>query len=207
VNMGVSPALLDAGISAMISPTATTIAGDSVVVTVRLHNYGSGTLTSIPLGYSRNGVQIYTTTWTGSLVGGDSLDYTFTQKFVSPMAFYSLCAYSMLPGDANAANDQKCVYPEGVIGVDEYGFNGFMLWQNVPNPATGATSIMYQVPGDGKVLFELHNMFGQVIMTEAIDVTAGQHTFEVDVDPLSVGMYYYSVTFDGKRLTKKMLVR
>lgn len=207
VNMAVTPAGLDAGVIAMISPTPTTVAGDSIDVTVRIRNFGTTTLNSIPLGYSRNGVQLYTTTWTGALDGGDSVDFTFPQKYVSPMAFYSLCAYSMLPSDANAANDQECIYPEGVIGMDEYGFNGFLLFQNVPNPATGNTSIMYQVPQDGKVLFELHNMFGQLILSEEQQARAGQQTIELDVDPLAVGVYYYSVSYDGKQLTKKMVVR
>ena len=207
VSMGVSPAALDAGVVALISPTATTIFGDSVAVTIRIKNFGSTALTSIPLGYSRNGVQLFTTTWTGSLAAGDSLDYTFTKKYVSPLSLYSLCAYSMLPNDANALNDQKCLSPEGVIGIDEFGYSGFKLWQNVPNPATGNTSIMYQIPQDGKVSFDLYNMFGQVIMSLEQEALAGQNTFEIDVDPMAVGVYYYAVTYEGKRLTKKMVIR
>lgn len=206
VSINTTPAPNDAGVSALLSPLATTIAGDSIIVIARVRNYGTSTLTSIPLGYSRNGVQIYSFTWTGNLLGGDSVDVTFPYKYVSPMALYSLCAYSILPGDANTGNDQKCVYPEGVIGIEEYGIGGFMLWQNIPNPATGRTSIAYQVPESGKAVFELRSLYGQLLISDEQQVSAGQYTFEIDVDALSVGIYYYSVIFENKRLTKKMIV-
>jgi|GEM_PF-822921 len=206
VSINTTPAPTDAGVSALLSPLSTTIAGDSIIVIARVRNYGTATLTSIPLAYSRNGVQLYSFTWTGNLLGGDSVDVTFPYKYVSPMALYSLCAYSIVPGDANTANDQKCVYPEGVIGIEEYGIGGFMLWQNIPNPATGRTSIAYQVPESGKAVFELRSLYGQLLISDEQQVTAGQYTFEIDVDALSVGIYYYSVIFENKRLTKKMIV-
>jgi hypothetical protein len=207
VTITPSAAALDAGVIALMSPTSTTIFGDSITVSVRIRNFGTSPITSLPVGYSRNGLQIATATWTGTLAAGDSVDYTFTQKYVSPMAFYSLCAYSMLPGDADATNDQKCVYPEGVIGIDEYGMDGFRLWQNVPNPAYGTTTIAYQVPVEGKVVLEVHNLFGQILYSESQQADAGQHTFELDVQSLADGVYYYTVTWQGKRLTKKMVVR
>ena len=173
---------------------------------MRIRNFGSSALTSIPVGFSRNGVQLYSTTWTGNLAPGDSIEYTFPKKYVSPMAFYSLCAYSMLPGDAYTGNDQKCVYPEGVIGVEEYGAGGFMLWQNVPNPTTGLTSISYQVPEGGNVTFELRDLYGRLLMTNQQQVSAGQYTFEIDAAPLSTGVYYYSIIFNDKKLTRKMMV-
>lgn len=199
-------ASLDAGVIALLSPGTQTPAGDSVEVIVRIQNFGTSTLTSIPLGYSRNGVQLYTTTWTGNLATGATVDFTFPQKYVSPLANYSLCAYSMLPGDANAANDQHCVYPEGVTGIDEYGMNGFFLLQNIPNPAREQTTINFVVPEAGNALLEVRNLMGQVMLTEQVDAVSGLNSFILNTASMASGVYYYSVTFDEQRLTRKMVV-
>ncbi len=206
LSVTATAAPLDAGVTLILAPGLTTNAGDSTEVQIRVRNFGTNTLTSIPLGYSRNGVQIATATWTGNLVSGDSVDYTFTQKYISPASNYSLCAYSMLGGDANAANDQTCIYPQGVIGMEEYDGSGFWLWQNIPNPAHGSCRIDFNVPSSAQVTFELTNVLGQVISRRSIHAVAGKNSLELNVGTLAVGVYSYAVVYEGQRLSRKMVV-
>jgi hypothetical protein len=206
VAVNALPAPDDAGVTAILTPGTTTIANDSIEVQIRIRNFGTSTLTSVPVGYKRNGVQIATAVWTGALAGGDSVTFTFAQKYVSPLSNYSLCAYSMLPNDANALNDEVCIYPEGVIGIGEYAGDGFYLWQNIPNPATEGAIIAFQIPAGGKVLFEVRDLTGRIIYTEQEQRDAGLHRVELDVSSLATGVYYYYAEFDGKRLTKKMVI-
>jgi hypothetical protein len=206
VSVNALPAPLDAGVTAILQPGDTTLTNDSVQVQIRIRNFGTNTLTSIPVGYNRNGVQVATSTWTGSLLAGDSVNYTFPQKYMSPMLNYSLCAYSMLPGDANPADDQTCIYPVGVIGMGEYSSDALYLWQNVPNPSNNNTTITYRIPALGKVLFEVRDIVGRIIYTEQGQRDKGMNHIELNVKSLSTGIYYYSVEFNGQRLNKKMVV-
>jgi hypothetical protein len=197
---------LDAGVTAILTPGDTTNVGDSIEVRIRIQNFGTNTLNSIPVGYSRNGVQISTATWTGTLASGDSVDYTFTQKYLSPISNYVLCGYSMLVGDANALNDQTCVYPIGVVGLDEYTGDGFYLWQNVPNPSNGSTHIEYQVPRDGKLVFEVRDVLGRLVSAMDLSAIGGRHSLDVDVRSFNAGVYYYTLTFEEQQLSRKMVV-
>jgi hypothetical protein len=206
VGINATPAPDDAGVDSILAPGLSTIYLDSIQVQVRIHNYGSNALTSIPVRYNRNGVTVATATWTGNLAGGATTIYTFAQKYISPISNYALCAFTMLPGDANSGNDQKCINPVGVIGMDEYSGNGFYLWQNVPNPSDNLTYIQYQIPSDGKVTFEIRDLLGQIINSQQSEAKAGLNRIEISTLKMSTGVYYYSVTFDGQRLTKKMVV-
>jgi hypothetical protein len=206
VSLLALPAPDDAGCILVLSPSDSTIAGDSITVQIRIQNFGTNALTSIPVGYSRNGVQIATAIWTGNLLAGTTADYTFTQKYVSPFSNYSLCGYTMLPGDANAGNDQSCAYPLGYVGVDEYAGEDFYLWQNAPNPANDVANIDYQIPSNGTVKFEVRDMLGQLLYTQSQTTASGRHHLELNVAHWSTGLYYYSIEFEGQRLTRKMVI-
>lgn len=206
VSINTTAAPDDAGVIAILMPGDSTITGDSIQVQVRIQNFGTNTLNSIPVRYLRNGSPVATETWTGTLLAGATADYTFTAKYVSPLANYSLCALTVLVGDANAANDQTCVYPLGYVGLDEYAGEDFYLWQNAPNPANGVAYIQYQVPSNGKVKFEVYDMVGQLLHAQSESATSGRHYIELNVSPWSTGIYYYSIEFEGQRLTRKMVI-
>jgi hypothetical protein len=206
VNISATAAANDAGCILVITPGDSTVFGDSVVVQIRIENFGTNTLTSIPVGYKRNGVTMATATWTGSLVAGATADYTFAQKYASPLSNYSLCGYTALAGDAYAGNDESCTYPLGVIGLDEYDGQDYFLWQNMPNPANGVASIEYQLPSAGMLKFEVRDIIGQLLFTQSKNTAAGRHRLELNVAPWSTGIYYYSIEFEGQRLTRKMVI-
>ncbi len=94
------------------------------------------------------------------------------------------------------------------IGTSIKDANGiiFEVSQNEPNPAVGNVRINYIVPTNGEVNFELRNTLGQVIYTVEQASFTGKNTLEVDADKLANGVYYYSVIFDGQRITRKMIV-
>jgi hypothetical protein len=201
-----TPAAIDAGVTAVLAPGDTTNPGDSIQVRVRIRNFGTTTLTTTPVAYTRNGVVVATETWTGSLAYNDSADYTFVQKFVSPLSNYILCGYTILPGDANPLNDQSCIYPVGVVGMNEYAGDAFMLWQNVPNPANGTTRIEYYVPYSDNAVFELRDVLGRLMKTIELNPVVGLNYLELDVKSIPTGVYYYTLSFDGQQLSKKMVV-
>lgn len=91
--------------------------------------------------------------------------------------------------------------------VEEYsGLEGFSLYQNRPNPTDNNTKIDFQVPYSGKATLEITDLSGRRIKQMPINVDAGRHTLNIDVSHLSPGVYFYSMTFDGYRMVRKMSI-
>ncbi|MFC2111449.1 T9SS type A sorting domain-containing protein, partial [Bacteroidota bacterium] len=204
-NIMTGPALIDAGIIAIVSPSGQTTIGGQYSVTATIKNFGTNTLSSIPVLYSLSGNVQAQETFNGTLLSDSTVDYTFTGKYNSPVGNYTICAKTDLVNDPNIANDSIC---ENIIGtgVNELNENGFEVWQNVPNPATGLTTIKYFVHQQGEVRFRLINSFGQEIRYETKKVNSGQHTIEFNTNEIAEGIYYYTLEFNMERKSMRMLI-
>jgi hypothetical protein len=195
----------DAGIESILQPTSTSIAQSQVTVTARIRNYGSQNLNTIPVVYNNGTVQS-TETWSGVLLPGASVDYTFPTPFTGPLGAYTLCVRTQLVPDGDTTNDQQCVSVTGVIGIEEAAGFGFRVHQNRPNPAGGMTEIEVFLPDAGEVIFTLTAMQG-IILRHMVEMKPyGAHNLIVDLDGIPPGIYLYSVEFKGERVVKKMIV-
>lgn len=95
------------------------------------------------------------------------------------------------------------------LSVDELPVSSTIsLGQNHPNPTNGTTSIDYYIPERGNVTMQIVNILGQVMDTPVNDVQMqGTHTVNIDANRIAPGIYYYSLTFEGKEtLVKKMVI-
>lgn len=93
------------------------------------------------------------------------------------------------------------------LGVDEFVEGDFGMSQNYPNPAESHTSIDYVLPSSGQVSVVLTDMIGQTIAVLADgQESRGTHTVNYDASKLAPGMYAYTLKFDGKQITKRMIV-
>jgi hypothetical protein len=99
---------LDAGIDAIITPSTSTITGDNIEVKVLVKNFGSTTLTSIPVSYTVDGSVVASETWTGSLAQNMVDTFTFSTNYVGSIQDYTLCAYTSLNGEMQVHNDTVC---------------------------------------------------------------------------------------------------
>ncbi|MGM0648738.1 MAG: T9SS type A sorting domain-containing protein, partial [Bacteroidota bacterium] len=106
-------------------------------------------------------------------------------------------------------NDEFCESWEGKdnTGIESDEIDGFVLHQNVPNPAHNETSIDFEVPYGGHAQFTVVDMFGRELYTEDMNVSTGQHRIDLEIDNFAAGIYYYHVTFDGQRIVRKMIIR
>lgn len=124
------PLANDAALDAIIAPNIASSIGDTVTVSVRIKNFGSNTLNSIPVSYN-DGTQTTTETWSGTLSSGSSATYTFTTPFVVPSGVYNLCAWTSLAGDSQTANDSLCRQQLGISSISlpyTDNFEGINLW-------------------------------------------------------------------------------
>ncbi|WGD34308.1 T9SS type A sorting domain-containing protein [Olleya sp. YS] len=85
--------------------------------------------------------------------------------------------------------------------------SGPILYQNIPNPFNGTTSIKYFVPNSyNKAAIVFSNTSGQVIDNVPLENLGDQEIF-FNSDSLASGMYYYTLFVDGRKIdTKKMVI-
>jgi hypothetical protein len=204
----VTTALIDAGITKIIQPAGpVTNIGPAVTVQATIKNFGANTLTSIPVSFIVNGGIPVTETWSGTLLSGDSTDYTFTATYVAPyLGFYTMCVTTALSTDPVVANNKVCKTYNTNMGIEEAANNGIYLGQNMPNPASNLTQIDYYTPDNGNAKFSVLSEVGQQVYTESHNVNTGDHTINLDISKFTAGIYYYTLEFNGDRLYRKMIV-
>lgn len=84
----------------------------------------------------------------------------------------------------------------------------FGLGQNMPNPAAGVTTINYELFQNGSVVLEVFDITGKVVYSANEGQRgAGAYALQLDTEEFNAGIYTYTLTVDGERLTKKMIVK
>lgn len=81
------------------------------------------------------------------------------------------------------------------------------LNQNFPNPFNPLTNISFSIPTQAKVKLEVFDMLGKKVKV-LVDATRnpGTYTVNFDASQLSNGLYLYRLQFEGKVLTRKMML-
>jgi len=83
----------------------------------------------------------------------------------------------------------------------------FTLHQNYPNPFNPATTIEFTLPQSGFVTLKVYNLLGEEVATLlATHKPAGQYSINFDASQLTSGVYYYTLTADGFKQTRKMVL-
>jgi hypothetical protein len=98
------------------------------------------------------------------------------------------------------------IYTNTSVGVKEAA-NNFSLGQNVPNPMTNSTKIGYQLKSSASnVSLAIYNVAGvKVFEKMQSNVSAGSYSVDVN-ENFTAGMYFYTLTVDGNKVTNKMTV-
>jgi choice-of-anchor B domain-containing protein len=127
---------------------------------------------------------------------------------------YSGCwGVFMLPSGKIIASDMqtglyvlKTTIP--LVGINEPGNNvpaKFTLNQNYPNPFNPSTSIEYSLPKGSHVTLRVFDAVGREVGILVDEYkNAGSYKVSYDAGRLSSGVYFYSLSSDGFRETKKM---
>ena len=92
--------------------------------------------------------------------------------------------------------------------VNEIGNTDFTLTQNQPNPFTETTTINYQLSKPAnKVALSIFDVRG-VKVYESSESNQKSGSYSVDLNAkFTPGVYFYSLTVDGARITKKMIAQ
>jgi hypothetical protein len=116
-------------------------------------------------------------------------------------------------GDEDPATDNsiilsKIAKADLLVGINKPETFINSVSQNMPNPANGTTQFVVNLAKASKMGVELSNAVGQKVFSiPSTQATAGFHTITLDLNNLTPGLYFYTVTANGHQVTKKMIVQ
>ncbi len=86
--------------------------------------------------------------------------------------------------------------------------DGFSLKQNFPNPFNPSTSIQFNLPTSSLVTLKVYDVTGKEVATlvNSQRLAAGSFQYDFNASNLSSGMYFYTLSTDNFRETKKMML-
>lgn len=98
---------IDAGVIDIFEPNpAMANAQNRVVISIK--NFGTDTLTAIPVAYKLQGSSEIASLWTGVLLPDSVVNFVFGNLFTAPQTSFSICAYTKLLNDPIISNDSSC---------------------------------------------------------------------------------------------------
>jgi aminopeptidase N len=90
---------------------------------------------------------------------------------------------------------------------DNFEMDGFRLFQNEPNPASGITDIKYHLKENSIVQISLFDVKGNLIKVLVDqETTTGEHRLKLDCNQMVPGVYYYRMDAGDFTMTKKLIV-
>lgn len=94
------------------------------------------------------------------------------------------------------------------IDKDEKLIDAFQLMQNYPNPFNPTTIIEFNIKTKGTYSLKLYDTLGQEVRTLIIktELSAGKHTYKMDAESLSSGVYLYKLENSKNQITKKLMI-
>ncbi|MBN8707272.1 MAG: T9SS type A sorting domain-containing protein, partial [Bacteroidetes bacterium] len=120
--------------------------------------------------------------------------YLFTDKNVSGKVSYQL---KQVDTDGKTSLSQILSFIATPVSFEVAG--------NYPNPFNPSTVIKFTLPEVSTVVVKVHNIIGQEIATLVNGkMDAGVKEVRFDAKGLSSGIYFYSVSANGKTFTKSM---
>lgn len=95
------------------------------------------------------------------------------------------------------------------VGVPEVSpLPGFSVSQNYPNPAYGSTQFLVRLDQSSDVLVTMTNLPGEVVKrSDPGRLNPGNTLLTLDLSGLPAGIYFYTVSANGRQVTHKMVVR
>jgi hypothetical protein len=92
------------------------------------------------------------------------------------------------------------------IDENEIDHSVFAIYNNYPNPAVDFTNINFTTPNAGKVTITLVDALGRLVHQQNITSKSGLNSLPVNTSSLRNGIYMYTVEYNGKSMTRKLVV-
>ncbi|MBK9329817.1 MAG: PKD domain-containing protein [Sphingobacteriales bacterium] len=191
----VGKAYLD-GVMASINFTPN---GDFYKVQVTIVNNSNIEITSLGLSLQLSGGGLVRENWTGSLMPGKSVVYSFTAEIkVDDSSVPVICAN--IDNINNNAREDKL---DNNSTCKETRVGQFDVLNIYPNPAYETVNFGVMLPQDGKVSIRLIDILGKVLYTTDFNGVKGYNNLPVNTGYLNAAVYVAEVYYDGEIVRKK----
>lgn len=196
---------VDAGVVEIVSPAGTLTPGVQEPVIVKITNYGTSTLTSIPVVAKANtGQPPMTATWTGTLASGDTTSFTFPTNYTPvSIANFSLCAYTDIATDYITYNDTTCVDLETNVGIEDNNLTTISL---NPNPADDFTMLEFEAGTTDNAVLTITTNEGKRVRETIVNISAGMNNFRIETADLAPGLYHWNLRSNSSNGEGKLII-
>jgi hypothetical protein len=94
------------------------------------------------------------------------------------------------------------------VNVDKPNTGEVMLVnQNFPNPFSGVSNVLVWMSAPGDIKLEVRNTAGMLVHSNTFSgLNRGNHILPIDANGLSAGVYTYSLTSGGSKVSRTMMV-
>ncbi len=89
---------------------------------------------------------------------------------------------------------------------NELNNNTFDVYSNYPNPAQQSTNVSFSTPVSGDVNIVMIDALGRQVYNQNMTSKTGLNTVNINTANFKSGVYMYTIQFNGKSVTKKMIV-
>ena len=147
----------------------------------------------------------------GTATNTMGIEYTWWKYHTTTSDFWAQASH-IFGAPGNPSDHAIAFWPvvdKGTSGINShYYFEGLKMSQNRPNPVFDHTIIDYALENNSKnVNLTIYDANGRVVFkANQGSQTSGQYSIKVNTTNFASGKYYYSLTADGNRLTKKMII-
>lgn len=94
----------------------------------------------------------------------------------------------------------------GQIGFEEQELSNSNI-SIYPNPTyTGKINISINAPGEKTIDLSISNMIGQVVYNNRIQMTSGNHVYNIDLTSLENGIYFVKLQDNNDSFTRKIII-
>ena len=94
-----------------------------------------------------------------------------------------------------------------LTNIHKINDSGFGMEQNIPNPFSIKTNIVYNLPNPGHVLLAVYDITGkQVAELVNKNMKAGTYNTQFNSGHLPGGIYFARLTYNSTSLTRKMVL-
>jgi len=102
------------------------------------------------------------------------------------------------------ANGSVSIYT--TTSIHEFQSKGFQLQQNMPNPFSNETSMVFYLPEEGNVSLEIYDVLGNKVAAYNEFMQAGNRSYHLNANRLQSGTYFYRLSSGKYSDVRKMLL-
>lgn len=108
--------------------------------------------------------------------------------------------------NATENNNYKLHVVDPAAGIESLNLSKFDVGQNIPNPFSTKSEIVFTSVNNSDVEFKVYDMLGAMVYTSNFKSVKGINTISLDANSFAPGVYMFSIKNGGDSITKRMVV-